>query len=56
MIPDHVQQALVDPLLLQEWAVYSLNERPALIEERFGIQVSKRTLQRFYAHMNVRYK
>ena len=56
MIPEAVQQQLIAPELLQEWAIYSLEERPALIQQRFGIRISRRTLYRFYHEKQIRYK
>ena len=56
MIPDDVQKQLVAPELLQEWSVYSIAERPALIKTMFGVTVSHRTLERFYKKNHVKFK
>lgn len=55
-LPHNIQQELVSPELLQEWARHSLRVRPALIKQRFDIDISQRMLERLYKHHRVKCK
>jgi transposase len=48
MLSSDLQTKLMSEELLQEWVQHSIKERPALILNRFGVQLSARTLERFY--------
>ena len=56
MLPQHVQDELVSPRLLNEWSCRSIIERQAIIKQKYNISIAHGTLESFYKSKGIRFK
>ena len=46
---------ILNPLILREWAAFSLTKRCTMIKAKFNIEISRITLAKYYKKNRVKY-